>query len=160
MKKQMLLLSSVFMATLFLSSGCARQISSDVYSGSSVGEISTTVPGIIISARQVIVEDKEYLEENGLGLVGGGIGGALAGSQIGKGRGNALATIGGGVAGAVAGAYAEKALKRQNAIEYIVSLESGEAKSIVQGMEPAFAEGQKVWVISSHQGRSRVIARQ
>jgi len=160
MKKKMVFFSSVFITALVLSSGCARQISSNVYSGASVGEVSTSSPGVVISARPVTVEDKEYLEENGLGIVGGGVGGALAGSQIGKGRGNTLATIGGGVAGAVAGAYAEKALKTQNAMEYIVSLESGEAKSVVQGMDPVFAVGQKVWVISSHQGRSRVIARQ
>lgn len=156
----MFFFSSIFITALLLTSGCARQISSNVYSAASVGEVSSSAPGVVISARPVTVEDKEYLEENGLGIVGGGLGGALAGSQIGKGRGNTLATIGGGVAGAVAGAYAEKALKTQNAMEYIVSLESGEAKSVVQGMDPTFAVGQKVWVIASNQGRSRVIARQ
>ena len=160
MKKKMSFFCSIFVSVLLLSSGCARQISSDVYSASSVGEVSSSAPGVIIGARQVTIEDKEYLEENGLGLVGGGIGGALVGSQIGKGSGNTLAIIGGGVAGAVAGAYAEKALKTQNAMEYIISLESGETKSVVQGLDPVFAAGQKVWVIASHQGRSRVIARQ
>lgn len=160
MKKKIRFFSSIFIIALFLSTGCARQISSDVYTASSVGEVSSSAPGVIISARQVTIEDKEYLEENGLGIIGGGVGGALVGSQIGKGRGNTLATIGGGVAGAVAGAFAEKALKTQNAMEYIISLESGETKSVVQGMDPVFAAGQKVWVIASHQGRSRVIARQ
>ena len=160
MKKKFGALVPLFFTALLMTSGCARQISSNVYSANSVGEVSSSLPGVIISARMVTVEDKEYLEDNTLGLVGGGVGGALVGSQFGKGRGNTLATIGGGVAGAVAGAYAEKALKTQNAMEYMVTLESGETKSVVQGVDPTFAAGQKVWVIVSSQGRSRVTARQ
>lgn len=139
--------------------GCARQISSNVYSGASVGETSTTYPGVIIGARQVTVEDKEYLEQNGLGIIGGGVGGAYLGSKIGKGEGNTLATVGGAVAGAVAGAYAEKALKSQNAMEYVVALENGESKTVVQGPDPMMGVGQKVWLMVSYQGRSRITAR-
>jgi outer membrane lipoprotein SlyB len=142
-----------------ITGGCARQISSNVYSGASVGETSTTYPGVIISARGVNVEDKEYLEENTLGIVGGGLGGAYLGSKIGKGEGNVLATVGGAVAGAVAGAYAEKALKTQNAMEYVVALENGESKTVVQGPDPTMGVGQKVWLMVSHQGRSRVTPR-
>ena len=139
--------------------GCAREISPNVYSASSVGEASSTFSGVVISARQVTIEDKEYLEENGLGIVGGGVGGAIAGSQFGKGSGKSLATVGGAVAGAVAGAYAEKALKSQNAMEYVVALENGESKTVVQGMDPQLAVGQKVWLMVSHHGRSRVAPR-
>ena len=142
-----------------MTTGCARQISSNVYSASSVGEVSTTHPGVVISARQVTVEDQEYLQDNTLGLVGGGVAGALAGSQVGKGRGNTLATIGGGVIGATAGSFAEKALKTQEAMEYIVALENGESRTVVQGMDPSLVVGQKVWLIVSHQGRSRVTIR-
>ncbi len=142
-----------------IAGGCARQISSNVYSGSAVGETSSTYPGVIISARQVTVEDKEYLEENPLGIIGGGVGGAYLGSKIGKGEGNTLATVGGAVAGAVAGAYAEKALKTQNAMEYVVALENGESKTVVQGPDPMMGVGQKVWLMVSHQGRSRVTPR-
>jgi outer membrane lipoprotein SlyB len=142
-----------------ISGGCARQISSNVYSASSVGETSTTYPGVIISARQVTVEDKEYLEQNGLGIIGGGIGGAYLGSKIGKGEGNTLATVGGALAGATAGAFAEKALKSQNAMEYVVALENGESKTVVQGPDPMMATGQKVWLMVSYQGRSRITPR-
>ena len=148
-----------FALAAFISVGCGRQISSDVYSGSSVGETSSTYPGVIISARHVTVEDKEYLEENGLGIIGGGAGGAILGSQFGKGSGKTLTTVGGAVAGAVAGAYAEKALSTQDAMEYIVALENGESKTVVQGMDPSLPVGQKVWLIVSHHGRSRVTAR-
>ena len=139
--------------------GCARQISSNVYSAASIGEVSTTYPGVIISCRQVIVEDKEYLEQNGLGIIGGGLAGGYAGSKFGKGEGNMLATVGGAVAGAAAGAYAEKMLKTQNALEYIVALENGETRTVTQGVDPAFSTGQKVWLIISGKGRSRLTAR-
>ena len=139
-----------------LSSGCARQISSNVYSASSVGETSSTYPGVIIAARQVTVEDKEYLGDNALGIIGGGVGGGYIGSKFGKGEGNTLATVGGAIAGAAAGAFAEKALKTENAMEYVVALENGESKTVVQGVDPTMGVGQKVWLIVSFQGRSRV----
>ena len=157
--KRSIVLISMGLFVAFVATGCARQISSNVYSADSIGETSSTYPGVIISARQVTVEDKEYLEGNGLGIVGGGVGGALLGSQFGKGSGNTVATVGGAVAGAVAGAYAEKALKTQNAMEYVVALENGESKTVVQGVDSQLAVGQKVWLMVSYQGRSRVTAR-
>jgi outer membrane lipoprotein SlyB len=144
---------------MVISGGCARQISSNVYSGAAVGETSTTYPGVIIGARQVTVEDKEYLGDNTLGILGGGAGGAYLGSKIGKGEGNTLATVGGAVVGAVAGAFAEKALKSQNAMEYVVALENGESKTVVQGPDPTMGVGQKVWLMVSYQGRSRLTPR-
>jgi len=146
-------------SALSLLSGCARQISSNVYSADHVGETSKSYPGVVVSVRTVLVQDKERLEENGMGIAAGGAGGALIGSQIGKGKGNTVATIAGGVLGATAGAFAEKALKEQNGFEYMVRLENGEMRSVVQGPEPAFGVGQCVYVIESHKGRSRIIAR-
>lgn len=151
---------------LSLVTSCAREISSEVYSADHIGEAQISYPGQIINARQVTVCDKERLEENGLGIVGGGVGGALAGSAVGKGSGNTVATVGGAALGAVAGAFAEKALKSQNAMEYVVQLDKGDVMTIVQGPSPAFSVGQQVYVITSQlnsrtgvQQRSRVIAR-
>lgn len=139
--------------------GCAREISPDVYSADHVGEASVSFSGTIISTRQITVQDKERLQENTLGIVGGGVGGVLAGSKIGKGTGNSAAMIGGALVGATAGAFAEKALKTQQGTEYIVQLDNGELRTIVQGVEPALASGQLVYVIIGREGRSRVIAR-
>lgn len=151
----------ISLATLSLVSfgGCARQISSNVYSGAAVGETSSTYPGVVIAARQVLVEDKEYLEQNTLGIAGGALGGAYLGSKVGKGEGNTLAMVGGALAGATAGAFAEKALKSQNAMEYVIALENGESKTVVQGPDPMMSTGQKVWLMVSSQGRSRVTPR-
>ena len=140
-------------------SSCGREISSNVYASGAVGEVSTTEPGVIINLRHVSVQDSEHLQDNAMGIIGGGVAGAYLGNMIGKGRGNTLATAAGGLAGATAGAFAEKALKTQDGIEYIVSLENGLTKTVVQGPQPAFTVGQRVWVIESQQGRSRIIPR-
>ena len=149
----------VVFAAIGMFTSCAREISSDVYHASHVGEASMTYPGVIIHARQVSAVEHERLEENGLGIIGGGIGGALAGSQFGKGDGNTVATVGGALVGATAGAFAEKALKTQTAMEYIVQLDNGQSMTVVQGPQPTFSPGQPVFVIIGQQGRSRVIAR-
>ena len=147
-------------AFVLASTSCARQISSNVYSGSHVGEASETYSGVIVSAREVTVEDEEYLGDNTAGIVGGGVGGALLGSMVGKGKGNTLATVAGAGLGAVGGAFAEKALKSQQAMEYIVSLDNGQTRTVVQGLEPRFGAGQNVYLLVGHKGRSRVIPRQ
>jgi outer membrane lipoprotein SlyB len=147
------------MAAIGLFTSCAREISGDVYNASHVGEASTTHSGVIVHARNVTVEGSENLQDNGLGIIGGGAAGALAGSQFGKGDGNTLATIGGAIAGATAGAFAEKALKKQQGTEYIVQLDNGQTMTVVQGPNPAFSVGQSVYVVIGHKGRSRVVAR-
>jgi outer membrane lipoprotein SlyB len=145
--------------SLFVITSCAREISSEVYSANHVGEASTTYAGVIIHTRQVTVQEHERLEENGMGIVGGGVAGAIAGNQFGKGSGNTAATIGGALIGATAGAFAEKALKSQTGTEYVVQLDNGQTMTVVQGPNPAFSVGQNVYVIVGQQGRSRVVAR-
>jgi len=143
-------------ATIF--TGCARH-SGDSYSASHLGDSSTSYPGVIVSSRIVTIEDKASITQNPVGSIVGGVVGAYAGSHVGKGKGQTLATVGGAVGGAVAGAHAEKNVKTTNAIEYVVALEDGTSKSLVQGLEPSLSVGQKVWFVEGHQGRARVIPR-
>ena len=150
-------LALALVATLLLSA-CARQISADVYKASHVGETSSTYEGVIVSARPVLVEDKEYLEQNTLGGAAGGVTGGVLGSQLGKGTGKSLATAVGAIGGAVGGAYAEKYLKSQEAIEYVVKLDNGQLKTIVQGPTPPLQIGQRVYVMVSYEGRSRIVS--
>jgi outer membrane lipoprotein SlyB len=144
-------------AVLSLTTSCARQISPNVYSADSVGEASRTYSGVIISLRTVEVQDKERLEENGLGLMGGAMAGGLTGSLIGGGRGNVAATGVGAVLGSVGGMLLEKEIKKQSGIEYIVRLADGSAMTVVQGVENPLPVGQRVLVIVSHKGRSRIV---
>jgi outer membrane lipoprotein SlyB len=145
------------MLAMFITS-CAKQISSDTYSGGHVGEVSETLEGVVVSAMNVRVQDKDYLEQNGLGLTGGALAGAVAGSAAGK--GNGLATVAGALVGATAGAFAEKALKEQNARQYIVKISNGKIVTVVQGTNNPLHKGQRVYVLMGDGGnRARVIPR-
>lgn len=154
MKKLYLLLG----LALSLSS-CARETSSDVYDSQHFGEAATTYAGVIMRSREVTVKNGEGLQDNTTGIIGGAAAGALLGSTIGHGSGSVVAEVVGGLAGATGGAAMEQGLKTQNAIEYMVQLENGEIKTIVQAPEPRLHEGEKVFVMISHEGRSRVVAR-
>jgi outer membrane lipoprotein SlyB len=133
---------------------CARQISSDVYASRQVGEVSVTYAGIIKSIREVCVEQGDQLEDNGIGIAGGGVTGGILGSAFG--RGKLVPTAAGAIAGAVTGSFIEKKLKQQSAFEYIVELENGGLMTIVQGQDQVFCIGQPVYVIVSQTGRSRI----
>lgn len=143
----------LILGSLILTS-CAREISSDVYASRQVGEVSTTYSGVIKSVRPVLVQHGEQLEDNGLGLAGGGVVGGAVGNAVGRGR--FLPTAVGAIAGAVAGTLAEKKLKEQTALEYVVQLENGNLITVVQGQDQVFAIGQPVYVLVSQFGRSRI----
>lgn len=142
----------------FLVSACARQMSPDVYDSDHIGQVENTYQGTIVHVRQVGVQGGDQLQDNALGGIGGGVAGGMLGSTIGHGTGSLLGQIGGVIAGATIGAFTEHELKREKALEYIVQLDNGELKTIVQGTKPHLHEGQKVWVLVSNHGRSRITA--
>lgn len=145
---------------IFLFSGCAKNIASNEYSEDEVGAIKQTYRGVILNARSVKVQGSDRLQDNSLGLVGGGLGGAMIGSQFGKGQGQTLGTLAGAAVGALGGAFAEKTLKEQDGVEYTVELSSGRIMTIVQGPEPRLQPSQAVLVMVGDRGRSRIIADQ
>jgi len=148
-------LNILLIGSLASLASCARQISSDVYASSAVGEVSTTYAGVIRSVRSVTVDDSESLGSNQAGLLGGGGAGALIGNAFGKG----IAPMAvGAIVGAVGGSLIEKKIKRQLGLEYVVQLETGGLMTVVQGVDDTFAIGQAVYVIVSQFGRSRIIA--
>lgn len=154
-----LAVSLFFVSAIALSvSACGRTINSNEYHSAAVGEVAHTYKGTIDSARQVTVTEHERLQENQAGIVGGALAGGVLGHQVGKGKGNVAATVAGALAGGAAGAYAERALGTQQGYEYTVRLEDGRYLTVVQGLDNRFNIGQKVKVIVSHKGRSRIVA--
>lgn len=152
-------LSTSAILALLLVSGCARDISSDVYSESSVGEVNSTYVGLVMSARQVVVKGSEKLSNNGLGGFMGGVTGGVLGNTIGNGRGRIVTTTAGALAGMAAGALIEDKLSRNTAIEYVVKLEeTGRLYTIVQGRDTLYRAGQRVYLSVSNSGRSRIIS--
>jgi outer membrane lipoprotein SlyB len=146
----------VAVASMALAS-CARQISPGVYTGEHVGEVRETYLGTLQSARVVTVQEDELLEDNRTGGLLGGVAGGAAASRVGQGTGKAVAIAGGALAGAALGALAERSVKRQDAMEYIVRLDDGALLTVVQGMQPPIGIGQRVYVQESARGRSRVL---
>ena len=144
----------VLVVSAILLTSCARQIDSDVYASRQVGEVSTTYVGVIRSVREVCVEECECLEDNGLGIAGGGLAGGVIGNALGK--GNFAPTAAGAIVGAVAGSLIEKKAKQQMALEYVVELYHGGLITVVQGQNQVFNIGQPVYVLVSPYGRSRI----
>lgn len=148
----------LFIFFTLLVSSCAQQLETDIYSSRQVGEVASIYEGIIKNVRIVKVQHGESLDDNTLGLAGGGVTGGLIGDAIGNGR--LLPKIAGGVCGALTGALIEKKAKQQTALEYIVELNNGNLMSIVQGCDYRFIKDQPVYIHMSPKGRARIISRE
>lgn len=153
---QKVLICCAVVAPLLLSS-CARQISSGTYADSHVGEATRTFRGKVASVRQVRVESGDKLQDNTAGAAIGGIAGGIAGAQFGGGRGQLAAAGAGAILGGLLGAAGQRELSSQDALEYVVELDSGEMRTVVQGLDRALSVGQRVLVMISQGGRSRVV---
>lgn len=140
-----------------LLSGCAHHISSNVYSEEAVAGPSVAYRGVIVSVRQVCVENSETLNDNAAGMIAGGVVGGIIGNQIGRGSGNAVATAAGALLGVAVGASAEQSLSRQGAYEYVVELDNEELRVVIQGMDTVLWPGQPVLMMVSQWGRPRLI---
>lgn len=79
-----------------------------------------------------------------IGLIGGGIAGAVLGSQIGDGRGRTAAQILGAAGGALAGREIEKNVKKNTHYEVVTRLESGGAQTVTYAAAPPFKVGDRV----------------
>ena len=158
--KKVGLVFSIASLGLVLVTGCARNISSNTYDARTLsGAALNSYPCKVVSVRKIMVEEGDYLEDNKTGALLGAVAGGVAGNMIGQGKGRVLATGLGALAGAAGGAYAEKALKRQEAFEYIVELQDGRMKTVVQGTDTILAPGQEAVLIEGQKGRSRLVAR-
>jgi outer membrane lipoprotein SlyB len=153
------LVSALLLGAVFIIGGCSRNISSSSYDAQTLGSASSTYHCTVINVRKVKVEEGERLEDNKTGGIMGAIAGGALGSAMGGGRGRVVTTAAGALAGAAAGAYAEKSLKSQEAFEYVVELQSGEMKTVVQGTDVILAPGQAALLVIDPRGRSRLIAR-
>ena len=88
-------------------------------------------------------------EGGALGVIGGGVAGALLGHQVGGGTGKDLATIAGAAGGAYAGHKVEEKLKSTKFWSVKVRLDSGEDRSFEFDHDPGFSSGDSVMVSGS-----------
>lgn len=113
----------LFLASLFMLTGCARDLSSTTYVSDTT--LNIVLEGVLISSREVTIKDTDRLGENVAGAAIGGVGGAAIGNSAG-GSGGAIA---GAVVGGVFGAVAQGALSTSKGIEYIVKIDKSQLGS-------------------------------
>jgi outer membrane lipoprotein SlyB len=131
-------------------SGCASNSSSpDVFTASQAQREQTVRMGTVDSVRAVRISSNNG-QPSGLGAVGGGALGALAGSSIGGGRGSVATGIIGGIGGAVAGNAIENSVAMRDGVEITVRLDNGDMRAITQTTSgEIFRAGDRVRLLSS-----------
>jgi outer membrane lipoprotein SlyB len=150
MVKRSSLLITLLAVSLILD-GCASSMSSSAYTRGQARKESTVKNGTVESVRPVTIEGTK----TPVGSVAGGAVGGVAGSTVGSGKGSVIAAILGSVAGGVAGAATEEVVTRQQGLEIIVKLDSGNTVAVTQKADEEFKPGERVHVISGA-GASRV----
>ncbi|KAA1005092.1 hypothetical protein FVF58_30115 [Paraburkholderia panacisoli] len=131
-------------------SGCASNSSSpNVFTASQAQREQTVRMATVDSVRAVRISSNNG-QPSGLGAVGGGALGALAGSSIGGGRGSVATGIIGGIGGAVAGNAVENRVAMRDGVEITVRLDNGDMRAITQTTSgEIFRAGDRVRLLSS-----------
>ncbi|MBY0580008.1 MAG: glycine zipper 2TM domain-containing protein [Burkholderiales bacterium] len=96
--------------------------------------------GKVVSVK---VEEKAG-KSSPLGVIGGGVVGALLGNQVGQGTGRDVATIAGAAGGAYAGHKIEQNVKSSKLWTVTVHFENGDKQSFEFDHDPGFSEGEPV----------------
>ena len=115
-------------AVLTLALAACTTTSPDVINRHDAQRMSTVIDGTVLSLRPVTVEGTQ----SGVGATAGGVVGAIAGSSVGGRREAVAVGVIGAVVGAVAGNAIERMSTREEAVEILVQLKSGERRAIVQ----------------------------
>ncbi len=141
-----------FLVLATLLAGCVGSKSGEVYSRDEARQVMTIQLGVVEFVKEVQVEGSK----SGLGTVAGGVIGGVAGSTIGGGKGSTIAALGGAVAGAVVGNIAEEKLTDFNGLEITVKLDDGTAIAVVQANDVMFVVGDRVRMLTTRSGTTRV----
>lgn len=83
-------------------------------------------------------------ESSALGMIAGGVGGALLGNQVGGGIGKDIATIAGAAGGAYAGKKIEEKMKAHQVWTVSVQYENGSQNNFEFNQDPGYAVGDAV----------------
>lgn len=140
-------------SSVLLLGACASELGANDYNRSSVGQISRSDSGVVISSRTIRIEGTQ----SGVGTLGGAAIGGLAGSEFGGGRTeNAAGAIIGAIVGGVVGSVVEKNVTERSGFAYTVELDrDGDFITITQAGKYPIPNGTPVWV--EYGDRVRVI---
>ena len=152
MKHSYVLTSIAMMAVLLtVSTGCVSD-SGTTFSRNEARTAQSISVGTVVDVREGIIEG----HGSEVGAIAGGILGAAAGHTIGGGSGKTVATAAGGVGGAALGSAAAKKMTEKRGLQITVKLDNGQTIVVVQEKDIMFQPGQRVRVLTSNRGSSRV----
>ena len=143
---------AVVLAAGLVLSGCPASMSGGAYTRNQAREAQEVRLGYVESVRQVLIEGTR----SGVGAVGGAALGGVAGSTIGRGRGQVAGAIGGAVLGGLAGSAIEENATRQPGLEITVQLDNGRMVAVTQAADEPFYPGDRVRVLIGNDGTTRV----
>jgi outer membrane lipoprotein SlyB len=126
--------------------------SPDVVKRGDAQRLAQVQDAVVLSVRDVTVDGSQ----SGIGAAAGGVVGGLAGSSHSSGRESAALGVIGAVAGAVVGNTVERLATREDAVEVIVQLPSGERRSVVQAKGNEKLQPGDAVIIVTTGGKARV----
>ncbi len=131
---------------------CGGVHSGGSYSRHQAGEAQYVSRATILTMRDVQIDGSS----SGLGQIGGGVLGGVAGSTLGKGtRATIAGAAVGGILGVVLGSIAESQITKTTATEFMLRQEDGRVVAVVQANDEHLQQGERVVVL--HGSRVRVV---
>ena len=100
--------------------------------------------GVIESVNEI----EKAGEGSGLGAVAGGVVGAIAGKQVGGGRGRNVMSVVGAVGGAIAGHQIEKNARKVKSYDITIRFEDGSSRTLSQATAPVWRAGDRVRLVN------------
>ncbi len=133
--------------------GACTTTSPDVIRAGEAQRLSTVQDAVVLNVRPVVGEG----QQSGAGGVSGAVIGGIAGGSVGGRRDAGVGMVLGAVAGAVIGNTVERFGTREEAVEILLQLPSGERRALVQAKaQESFAPGEAVVLVTTG-GRTRVM---
>ena len=139
-----------------LAGGCVSSPSGSAYTRGEARTAQQVQLGTVVSVRDVQIEGTKSNIGTGIGAVAGGLGGSYLGGSSAGNRVKALGALGGAVAGGLLGSAAEEGFTKRAGLQITVRLDNGQMTAITQGADEPFAQGERVQIITSPDGTTRV----
>ncbi|MBL8251654.1 MAG: glycine zipper 2TM domain-containing protein [Candidatus Competibacter sp.] len=152
MSMKKMTVTALVLVSALVAGGCASSMSGEVYSRGQAREAQDVRLGYVESVRSVLIEGTK----SGVGTLGGAALGGIAGSNIGKGKGQVAGAVGGAIVGGLAGSAIEENVTRQPGLEITVRLDGGRMLAVTQAADQSFRPGDRVRVLTSYDGTARV----
>ncbi len=142
----------LLLASLVSALAACTTTSPDVVQRGDAQRLSTVTDATVLSVRRVTVDGTQ----SGVGAAAGGVVGGIAGASRGNSRESVALGVIGAVVGGVVGNAIERSTTREDALEILVQLRSGERRAIVQAKgDESLQPGDEVILVSTG-GKVRV----